>query len=104
FERGQVDHAQRELERVDLRILLDAARPEAGDALLDPHFVDVRHALEIGHAGRQCDCAVHAFFSCLTTGFLRGFNGSKAVSSASWIISSKVFWLSSVVSSPPPGI
>src|SRR4030095_4501235 len=40
LERGQVDHAERQLQGVDLRVFLDAARAEAGYALVHADFID----------------------------------------------------------------
>ena len=45
FERGLIDHAEREFERLDFRVLLEAAAVEARDAFFDADLIDRRGGL-----------------------------------------------------------
>ena len=45
FERGQIHHADREIECPELGFAFDRARLELGDTLLDTHLVDSPDAL-----------------------------------------------------------
>jgi hypothetical protein len=43
FQSCQIDHGQRQLQRSNFRILLDAARAETRHPLLDTHLIHVGH-------------------------------------------------------------
>ncbi len=54
FQRRQVDHRKRELQRVNLGVLLDRALGQTLNPLLDPHLIDGQGPSRIRHLQRAC--------------------------------------------------
>ena len=95
LQRGQIDHAQRQSQRLHFGLFLDAAFAESCDPFLDAGLVDARDEIEPGQGGAQgAGWLTHESSAALQ------FPAS-AVSRASSIISPKLVWRSSLLSASP---
>ena len=64
FERCQIDHAQRQLQGMNLGVFLDAAFLEPIDPLFDADLVDCRRLRKVREAAGECVPCNHGVLGC----------------------------------------